>query len=53
VAVVFDANQPAAYIPHLGTDIIESMPITPGDLERVVSDRGVPADLFPRAARVA
>lgn len=51
--IAFEADQPAAYIPRLGADIVESIPIAPGDLERIVSDRGVLADLFLLAARVA
>jgi hypothetical protein len=51
--IVFEADQPAAYLPHLGADLIESIPIAPSDLERMVADRGVLADVFPRAARVA
>jgi hypothetical protein len=51
--IVFEADQPAAYIPRVGADIIESIPIATGDLERIVSERGVLADLFQLEARVA
>jgi hypothetical protein len=51
--IVLEPGQPAVYLPSLEADAVESMAVSPDDIERLAAGQGVLADLFPRAADVA
>jgi hypothetical protein len=45
--LVIATGKPAAYLPGLDTDLIDSMPLTTGIIESLSAAHGVIADLFP------